>query len=80
MLQIECAVSGCPYGGRIEEREEDDPDLPSNMLEQLHFLRVYLRECEWLSILVGTVEEMKEVWICPICQQLMEKARENPEG
>lgn len=78
MLQIECAVSGCPYGSRIEEQDGDQHET-SNLLEQLHFLRLYLKDCNWLSILVGTVEATREVWICPTCQQLMERAREHPE-
>lgn len=82
MLQIECGISACPYGGRIEGRDSDDGDTdsPPDLLVQHHFLREYLRECGWLSIDVGDIEHLTEVWVCPICLDLLEEAKRNKEG
>ena len=83
MLQIDYAIRGCPYGAAIEDVEGvegGEPDLEkAQMLEHL-YLRHYLKKRTWIPILVGVIEEVAEVWICPDCQKLIDRARERPEG
>lgn len=76
MIQIECGVKGCPYGGLIEAAEEiDEEDPSSDQLGEHYFLREYLRKTGWIPIMVGVIEQVHESWICPVCQGLLDRER-----
>lgn len=78
VIQIECGVQLCQYAGSISEFGADPTEESPALLEEHGILRHYLRESGWLSIMIGEV--VSEVWICPVCQEMMTRARETQEG
>lgn len=81
MIQIECGITGCPYGGMIEDvSDSPEEDETSDPLEEHFYLREYLKDSGWVPIDVGIIEQVQEVWICPVCQGLLDRAKESQEG